>query len=65
MSLPSYQEVRSWAKAIQTKVQPGEMPPWHADARYGKFRNDRSVTPRAVDTIVKWVDAGSPSGRRR
>lgn len=62
MSLLSYQEVRPWAKAIRTKVQSREMPPWHADSRFGKFRNDRSLTPEEVDTIVKWVDAGSPNG---
>ena len=28
----------------------------------GKFRNDRSLTQQQIETIVKWVDAGTPKG---
>jgi hypothetical protein len=62
MALTSYQQTRPWAKAIRTKVLSREMPPWHADPQYGKFENDKSLTDREIDTIVKWVDAGSPKG---
>jgi mono/diheme cytochrome c family protein len=62
MSLLSYEEIRPWAKAIRNKVVTREMPPWAADPRFGKFRNDRSLTERQVDAIVKWIDAGAPRG---
>jgi hypothetical protein len=62
MSLMSYEEVRPWAKSVRLKVANREMPPWGADSRYGKFKDDRSLTPEQIDTIVHWVDAGAPKG---
>ena len=40
------------------------MPPWHIDQSVGvqKFKNDMSLSDAQIDTIVKWVDAGSPQG---
>ena len=38
------------------------MPPWHADTRYGKFRNDLSLPQREIDTLIRWVDGGAPEG---
>jgi hypothetical protein len=65
MSLLSYEEVRPWAKAIRVKILSREMPPWHADQRFGKFRNDRSLTQSEIDTIVTWIDNGAPRGDAR
>ena len=44
MSLTSYAETRPWARAIKSKVVAREMPPWHADPRYGAFQNVRSLS---------------------
>ncbi len=40
------------------------MPPWHIDKTVGitEFENDRSLSDKEIETIVKWVDAGSPKG---
>jgi hypothetical protein len=62
MSLLSYQEARPWARAIKAKVLAREMPPWFADPRYGKFKNDRSLSPAEIETLVAWADAGAPQG---
>jgi hypothetical protein len=63
MTLLSYEDVRPWAKVIRTKVVAKEMPPWGADPAHTlKMRNDRSLTPQQLDTIVAWVDAGAPKG---
>jgi hypothetical protein len=62
MPLVSYQEVRPWAKSIKSKVMSREMPPWGADPRHGIFKDDRSLSDAAIDTIVRWVDAGAPKG---
>ncbi len=62
MSLLSYEEVRPWARAIKTKVESRQMPPWFADPQYGRFANDRSLGQPDIDTIVKWVDGGAPQG---
>ena len=64
MSLRTYPEVRPWARAIKDRVVSLEMPPWHIDRAVGiqKFKNDRSLSQKQIDTIVKWVDGGAPLG---
>ena len=63
MSLVTYDEVRPWAKSIQRKVTSREMPPWGADPRFGRFKDDPSLTDAQIATIAAWVDAGAPRGR--
>ena len=62
MSLMTYQDARPWAKSIREKVAARIMPPWHADPEYGKFENDPRLSQQEIDTIVAWVDRGSPKG---
>ena len=62
MSLLTYDEARPWAKSIKQAVVTKKMPPWFADAHYGKFSNDRTMGQADVDTLVNWVDAGAPAG---
>jgi len=62
MSLIAYKDVRPWASSIREKVTSRVMPPWHADRQYGAFRNEQSLTPNEIETIVKWVNAGAPEG---
>lgn len=62
MALTSYRDARPWARAIKGKVMAREMPPWYADPRYGRFRNEMTLTPVEIDTLVAWADAGAPEG---
>src|SRR5215467_2381458 len=64
MSLITYQDARPWARSIKERVATRQMPPWHIDKTVGvqKFKNDMSLTDEQIDTIVRWVDAGSPQG---
>jgi hypothetical protein len=62
MSLLTYEEVRPWAKTIGLKVVAGEMPPWGADPRFGKFANDRTLTRPEIDILVAWAKSGAPKG---
>ena len=62
MSLMNYKEVRPWAKSIREKVIKREMPPWHADPAHGEWSNDRRLSQKDLDTIVAWIDGGSPEG---
>jgi hypothetical protein len=64
MSLTTYDEVRPWARNIKARVAAREMPPWHLDNTVGvrKYKNDLSLAPQEIDTIVKWVDAGALGG---
>ncbi len=62
MALLTYNETRPWAKAIREAVVSRRMPPWFADPAYGKYANDRSLTPSEIATLAAWVDAGAPEG---
>ncbi|MCI0524170.1 MAG: cytochrome c, partial [Acidobacteria bacterium] len=64
-SVLSYKEVRPWAKSIREKVVNKEMPPWHADAAHGQFKNDRRLSPAEIDTITAWVDGGAAEGNSK
>ncbi len=61
-SLLTYKDARPWAKAIRSDVLSHKMPPWFADAKYGHFSNDRSLTKQEIETITAWVDQGSKEG---
>src|SRR6266849_4917267 len=64
MSLLTYEDARPWAKAIKRKVVSREMPPWFADPANSslKFNNDRRLSQKDIDTLVAWVDGGTPMG---
>ena len=67
MALTRFDEVRPWARAIGERVSARQMPPWHIDKTIGiqKFKNDRSLTDREIDTVMNWVSAGAPKGDPR
>jgi hypothetical protein len=65
MSLLSYDDVRPHAKAIRDEVGDGNMPPWHADPKYGKFANDRSLSASDRETLLRWANNGAPKGDPR
>lgn len=64
MSFTSYEEVRPWAPLIQLRVQQREMPPYQYDNDVGvqHLKNDWRLSEADINTIVDWVNAGSPMG---
>ena len=64
MSLVTYDEAKTYARRIKTKVSQRLMPPWYIDKTVGlqKFKNDRSLTDVEIATLTQWVDAGTPMG---
>jgi len=32
------------------------MPPWHADPKFGKFHNDRSLAAEERQALLAWID---------
>src|SRR6185503_19265746 len=64
MSLQTYQDVRPWAKSILARVSSRNMPPWMIDPNVGiqHYKNDRSLSQKQIDTIVKWASNGAPQG---
>jgi hypothetical protein len=65
MSLLTYGDARPYAKAIRDEVGDGNMPPWHADPKHGKFANDRSLSAKDRETLLKWANNGAPEGDRK
>ena len=62
MSLLTYEETRPWARSIAQEVTQKRMPPWHAESGVREYTNDRSLDSTEVDTLLQWVEAGSPRG---
>jgi hypothetical protein len=62
MSLDTYQDARSWAKAIREEVLERRMPPWPAAKGFGAFINDRSLTPTEVELLSAWAEGATPIG---
>ena len=60
--LTDYDEVAGWAGMIDEVVRENRMPPWHADAPRGHFKNDMRLTTEEKDLIAQWVAAGAPEG---
>ena len=62
MSLLTYKEARPWAAAIREAVLTRKMPPWRADAHFGKWSNNPSLSQAEIETIKLWAEGGAPEG---
>lgn len=62
MAFDGYGRTKAWGEMIQEVVLDGRMPPWHADARYGAFKNDRRLADDDINKIVAWIEQGMPEG---
>ncbi|MFY9574526.1 MAG: thiol-disulfide isomerase, partial [Blastocatellia bacterium] len=62
MPLLTYENARPWAKAIREQVAAGNMPPWHATQPHGVFSNDRRLSEKEKDTLIRWADTGAAKG---
>ena len=65
MALITYQDARPWAKSIRDAVVTRKMPPWFADAAFGHFSNDRTLSKADVDVLAAWADSGAAEGNRK
>ena len=64
MQLTNYDQVRPWAPLIQMRVANREMPPYAYDNGIGiqDLEGDWRLEQTEIDTIVAWVNQGSPMG---
>lgn len=65
MSLLTYKDAKPLARLIADRVTKLEMPPWHADSRFGEFANDRRLSQEDIRKIVAWVAQGAREGSAR
>ncbi len=61
-AMNDYNMVRGFSLMIREVLRTKRMPPWHADPAVGHWSNDRSLTNAEVQTLVHWIEAGSPRG---
>ncbi len=61
-TLQNYDEVAAHAAPIAESLLENRMPPWHADARHGKFANERRLEKKELDTLLSWVNSGLARG---
>ncbi|OAI48483.1 hypothetical protein AYO44_18775, partial [Planctomycetaceae bacterium SCGC AG-212-F19] len=61
-ALTSYRETVRRAGMIREVIARGQMPPWGADPKHGRFANDASLTAEEKQLIYTWIDAGCPEG---
>ncbi len=61
-SLLTFEDARKRTGRIREAIVEERMPPWHADSRFGHFKNDRRLNPEERDTILAWIDKGAPKG---
>lgn len=63
MAFTTYEETRPWAKAIARQVSTRNMPPWHAAPEFhGVFANERTLSEKDVQTLVRWAETGAVRG---
>ena len=64
MALTNFDQVRPWAPLIQLKVANREMPPYAYDHDIGiqDLQADWRLSQSDIDTVVTWVNQGSPAG---
>lgn len=64
MSFETYEQVRPWSPLIQMRVANREMPPYAYDQHIGiqDLEGDWRLSQEQIDTVVAWVNAGSPYG---
>src|SRR4051812_6538415 len=63
-SLLTYNDVAKRVSFIKDVVQSRYMPPWKADNKYVHFVNDRSLSRKDIDLIIKWIDTNAGEGKK-
>lgn len=61
-SLVTYDDVKAQGEMIAEVVSDQSMPPWYANPKHGKFRNDPTIPKRDRDLIAYWVNSGMKEG---
>ncbi len=64
-SLMDYRSALPWSARIKQEVSGRKMPPWKPVPGVGEFVGTRILSPAQIDTIARWVDAGTPEGDPR
>jgi len=61
-NVSTLEEVRGWAEMMLETMEQQRMPPWHAAAGHGEFKNARQLPDDAIPLFRRWIEAGMPAG---
>jgi hypothetical protein len=61
-AMSNYEKVKSRADTIREVLLDQRMPPWHADPHYGKFVNERGLSPEQIQLLERWIEQGAVRG---
>lgn len=61
-ALTSYDKCAAKARTIAEVVEEQRMPPWFAHSGFGKFTNDRSLTPEQRVVLIDWARGDKAPG---
>ena len=61
----SYTMLQGWSPMIREVLLAKRMPPMQVDPNIGHFSNARYISDRNLQTLVHWIDAGSPRGKSK
>jgi Copper type II ascorbate-dependent monooxygenase, C-terminal domain len=62
--LQTFAEVKGKGSFIAHVTKIKYMPPWHADAAFQTFRNEKILKAEEIELIQQWVAAGMPKGKK-
>lgn len=65
MALQTHEQVAAWSRTIVEVLRQNRMPPSRLappDPRYGEFVGMPEPTAQDIETIARWVEAGTPRG---
>jgi mono/diheme cytochrome c family protein len=63
--LLTYGQAKVWAPLIADYTRRRVMPPWKAAPNYGEFEGERRLADAEIETLSRWVEAGTPEGDPR
>src|SRR5690606_20040686 len=64
-AMNSYMMLKGWSPMIREVLLTKRMPPMQVDPHMGKFSNANYISNEELQTLVHWIDAGSPRGKSK
>ncbi|HWE37261.1 MAG TPA: cytochrome c [Isosphaeraceae bacterium] len=61
-SLLSYRDAAKRADFLRDVTESRRMPPWKPKAGFGAFLDEARLSPRELDVLARWAEAGAPEG---
>src|SRR2546422_6663694 len=61
-ALMTYDDAVNYADDIRTALNNKTMPPWKPVPGFNEFRDSFAITDDERNTILAWIDAGTPQG---